>query len=71
MRRRELDELFARDLQRRRPLTPSPEASEVVRALIDLSTWRAFTDRGFTTDQATETVSRLAECSLRPPSSGV
>jgi hypothetical protein len=52
-------------------LTPSPEASEVVRALIDLSTWRAFTDRGFTTDQATETVSRLAECSLRPPSSGV
>ena len=36
-----------------------------IRALIDLPTWRAFTDRGFTTEQAIEIVSELIECSLR------
>jgi len=48
-----------------RPLAPSPVASDIVRALIDLPTWRAFTDRGFTTEQAIEIVSGLIECSLR------
>lgn len=48
-----------------RPLAPSPVAGDVVRALIDLPTWRAFTDRGFTTEQAIEIVSGLIECSLR------
>jgi AcrR family transcriptional regulator len=48
-----------------RPLTPSRQASQAVRALIDLSAWRAFTDQGFTTEQAIEIVSRLIECSLR------
>ena len=40
-------------------------AGDVVRALIDLPTWSAFTDRGFTTEQAIEIVSGLIECSLR------
>ena len=48
-----------------RPLPPSRSVGEIVRALIDLPTWRAFTDRGFTPRQAIEIVSRLIECSLR------
>jgi AcrR family transcriptional regulator len=56
-----LDALTCEALQ---PLTPSRHARDVVRALIDLSAWRAFTDRGFTTDQAIQIVSRLIECSL-------
>jgi hypothetical protein len=54
-----------------RPLAPSPVASDIVRALIDLPTWRAFTDRGFTTEQAIEVVSGLIECSLRAHSPAV
>ena len=57
-----LDALAGQALQ---PLTPSRQAGDIVRALIDLSTWRAFTDRGFTTEQAIQIVSRLIECSLR------
>jgi len=57
-----LDALAREALQ---PLTSSRQADQVVRALIDLPTWRAFTDRGFTTRQATKIVSRLIECSLR------
>ena len=48
-----------------RPLAPSQSASEVVRALIDLPTWRAFTERGFTTAHAVQAVSRLIECAVR------
>jgi AcrR family transcriptional regulator len=47
------------------PLTPRPQAADIARALIDLPAWRAFTDRGFTTEQAIQIVSRLIECSLR------
>src|SRR5215468_1495093 len=57
-----LDALAREALQ---PFTPGRQAGEVVRALIDLPTWRAFTDRGFTTEQAVEIVSRLIGCSLR------
>ena len=57
-----LDALAREALQ---PFTSSRQADQVVRALIDLPTWRAFTDRGFTTRQATKIVSRLIECSLR------
>jgi AcrR family transcriptional regulator len=57
-----LDALAREALQ---PFTPRRQAREVVRALIDLPTWRTFTDRGFTTEQAIEIVSRLIECSLR------
>jgi AcrR family transcriptional regulator len=57
-----LDALVCEALQ---PFTPSRQAGEVVRALIDLPTWRAFTDRGFTTEQAIQIVSRLIGCSLR------
>jgi AcrR family transcriptional regulator len=48
-----------------RPFTPGRQAGQVVRALIDLPTWRAFTNRGFTTEQAIGIVSRLIGCSLR------
>jgi AcrR family transcriptional regulator len=57
-----LDALAREALQ---PLTPSPQADDIVRALIDLPTWRAFTDRGFTAEQAIQIVSRLIDCSLR------
>jgi len=57
-----LDALAREALQ---PFTSSRQAGQVVRALIDLPTWRAFTDRGFTTRQAAKIVSRLIECSLR------
>jgi AcrR family transcriptional regulator len=48
-----------------RPLAPSRQASEVIRALIDLPTWRAFTERGFTAARAIQAVSRLIECAVR------
>ena len=54
-----------------RPLRPSRRVSQVVRALIDLSTWRAFTERGIPTEQATETISQLIECALCSPISSV
>jgi hypothetical protein len=53
-----------------RPLRPSRRAGEVVRALIDLSTWQAFTERGFSAEQTTETISWLIECSLCSSSTG-
>jgi AcrR family transcriptional regulator len=48
-----------------RPLSLTRRAGNVVRAMIDLSTWHAFTQRGLSTDEAIQTVSRLIECSLR------
>ena len=50
-----------------RPLRPSLQADQVVRALIDLPTWRAFIDRGCSAEQTTETISWLIECSLCTP----
>jgi AcrR family transcriptional regulator len=48
-----------------RPLTPSRQAGDVVRALVDLPVWLAFTTRGFTSEQTIRTVTSLIECSLR------
>jgi AcrR family transcriptional regulator len=56
------------DTLAREALRPSRQAVEVVRALIDLSTWHAFTERGFSAEQTTETISWLIECALRSPS---
>jgi len=50
-----------------RPLRPSRQVGPVVRALIDLPTWRAFIERGLSPEQTTETVSGLIECWLRSP----
>ena len=50
-----------------RPLKPGRHASQVVRALIDLSTWHALADRGLSPEQRTDTISRLIECSLCTP----
>jgi AcrR family transcriptional regulator len=62
-----LDTLTREALQ---PLRPSRRTSEVVRVLIDLSTWHAFTQRGFTPEQTIKAVCSLIECSLSSRRSG-
>jgi AcrR family transcriptional regulator len=51
-----------------RPLDLIERTVNVVRALIDLSTWQAFKNRGLSPDEATKTVAVLIECSLRSTS---
>jgi AcrR family transcriptional regulator len=55
------------------PIDTDEDAIAVTRALIDLSTWKAFKDQGLSPERTVETVAGLIECSLRsgsPPSSG-
>jgi hypothetical protein len=47
------------------PLAPGERGLNVVRVLIDLSTWSAFRARGFTSEQAVIEVAELIRCSLR------
>jgi AcrR family transcriptional regulator len=48
-----------------KPLAPGERRLDVVRALIDLSTWSAFRARGFSTEQAATEVAELIRCTLR------
>jgi AcrR family transcriptional regulator len=57
-----LDALTREALQ---PVEPDEHAIAVVRALIDLPTWRAFKERGLTPEQTVQTVAGLVQYSLR------
>jgi AcrR family transcriptional regulator len=46
------------------PVTSDRRTFDVVRALIDLSTWSAFRARGFTSTEAEDAVAELIRCSL-------
>jgi AcrR family transcriptional regulator len=47
------------------PVEPGEDAIDVIRALLDLSTWKAFKEQGLSPDRTVETVAALIECSLR------
>jgi AcrR family transcriptional regulator len=48
------------------PVEAGERAIDVVRALIDLSTWTAFKERGLTADETIATIVGLIECAIRP-----
>jgi AcrR family transcriptional regulator len=50
-----------------RPIEAGERAIDEVRALIDLSTWKAFKEQGLTPEQTAETIAWLIECALRSP----
>jgi AcrR family transcriptional regulator len=58
-----LDALTREALQ---PAEPDERGIAVVRALIDLSTWSAFKERGLTPEQTVQTIAELIQCSLWP-----
>jgi AcrR family transcriptional regulator len=58
-----LDALTREALQ---PAEPDERGIAVVRALIDLSTWSAFKERGLTSEQTVQTIAELIQCSLWP-----
>jgi AcrR family transcriptional regulator len=53
------------------PVEPDEYALDVTRALIDISTWRAFKAQGLSPERTVETVAGLIECSLRKEGSAV
>jgi AcrR family transcriptional regulator len=47
------------------PIETDEEAIDVTRALVDLTTWKAFRDQGLSPERTADTVAGLIECSLR------
>jgi AcrR family transcriptional regulator len=47
------------------PIETDEEAIDVTRALVDLTTWKAFRDQGLSPERTADTVVGLIECSLR------